>query len=263
MSKETESPGWIKPIGKVNPKAWIMKRDIAFYNSLNDLEVHRFLDEICKYSGRKFGSIIVKEAMWSHKEGETTGDLIGKCQCTCGNIVVTPMRLLLSGRLTNCGCKTPLPAEVKKEVRVYESESYTKWATTVEGIMWYGNRLMWAVARNFDGYWAPMYMTESVQEALQMRMDLEKKYWGESLIEQYYEPMLKELQQIEKVYLKKHPPKIEGVTRMRDRWQVRLWVRGELVMSEYRKTREEALQLRYDAEVKYYGESFLPRKYYV
>lgn len=248
---------------KPKRKSRVLNRDIEAYKKLSGMGVSGLLKNGRAFCGRKFNSITVIEVMWSHKEGETNGELIAKCRCNCGNILLVPLRLLLNGDLTDCGCRTPLRPEIKDLVRVHESESYTPWATTVEGIMWYGVRLMWAVSRNFGGRSAPMYMTDSAEDALQMRMKLEKENWGESLIEKYYAPMLKELQSIEHLYLKKHPPKIEGISYIRGLWQVRLWVKGELVMTKYCRTRKEAVRLRYNAEKKFYGESLIPEKYYV
>ena len=77
--------------------------------------------------------------------------------------------------------------------------------------------------------------------------------------------MLQELEGIERVYIKKHPPKIQGVFYRKEtgRWVARLWNSGKLIINQSYDSREEAVQARYEAEVKAYGKALMPKRFYV
>lgn len=57
-----------------------------------------------------------------------------------------------------------------------------------------------------------MRYVETAEEALAIRRAAEVDYYGSSPIDQYYDLMLKELKQIERIYLQKHPPKVQGIS---------------------------------------------------
>ena len=51
--------------------------------------------------GQKFGRLSVISAT---EEKDATGRTLYKCQCDCGGTRLAPAYLLLSGRVTSCGC---------------------------------------------------------------------------------------------------------------------------------------------------------------
>ena len=270
--QDTELTGCIRPISLAGP-FFIPKGacyrdielDIKAYNALSlQTTVSGLLRESDFFLNRQFGQLTVREIYLRRKANQTPA-LIAKSRCQCGNTVTAPLHLLIDGSLIDCGCMTPPPTECGEQIAVYQSESPTRWTTTVDGIQWLGSRYLWFVSLTIGQNCLLRKYAETAKEALEIRREAELKYFGRSIIDQYYDIMLAELEELERAYVKRHPPKIQGVfwDRLDKRWVAHMLYNYKWVLRKSFKDRASAVKARYEAEKRYYGESLMPKRYYV
>lgn len=239
--------------------------DIRKFNEITkEKTVQGLLSSTDQFLQRGFGTLQITE-IYLQRDPKGEVRLLAKCKCRCGNYLTTPLREVIKGTVTNCGCMVPIPKPALKNTTVYQSQSPNNWSTTVDGIQWLGKRYTWFVTFLDNPKKQLHRYVDTAAEALALRRNAEVEYYGASQIDQYYEAMLRELEGIEQVYIKKHPPKVQGVfyRKETDRWVTRLWNNGKLIINQSYETRKEAMQARYEAEVKAYGRSVLPKRFYV
>ncbi|NDO37781.1 hypothetical protein [Anaerotruncus colihominis] len=270
--REEEVVGRLKPItswGLSSDQNGVCFRNIeADIQKYNDLIGKESIGEILRkgndFLQRQFGLLITQE-IFLEKSPAKGIFLLAKSKCSCGNTLVSPLNLLVSGRLTDCGCRTPLPAKDAAAITVYPSETPTCWTTTVDGIQWLGPRYRWFVTFFDRNVCVLRKYTADTKEALKLRRDAERKYYGQSVIDQYSELMYLELEQMRRSYIASHPPKIEGVywDKSVHRWNVRFWHkgRGEFVVNKFFKNRDDAITERFRIEKLYYGTTLIPERY--
>lgn len=239
--------------------------DIRQFNEIvKESTVHGLLSSTDQFLLRGFGALQITE-IFLRRDPKGEVQLLAKCKCRCGNMITTPLRDVIKGSVTNCGCITPIPKPSLKNTTVYQSQSANNWSTTVDGIQWLGKRYTWFVTFLDNPQKQLHRYVDTAEEALALRRNAEIEYYGSSPIDQYFEVMLQELEGIERVYIKKHPPKIQGVFYRKEtgRWVARLWNSGKLIINQSYDSREEAVQARYEAEVKAYGKALMPKRFYV
>lgn len=240
------------------------KADIqAFNQAIREKTVYGLLSSTDQFLHRGFGTLHLSEIFLSRSANGNI-QLMTKCKCRCGNYLTVPLREVINGNVMSCGCITPIPKSVLKSTTVYQSQSVNNWSTTVDGIQWLGKRYTWFVSFLDNPKNPLMRYVETAEEALAIRRAAEVDYYGSSPIDQYYDLMLKELKQIERIYLQKHPPKVQGISYQKTtgKWVARLSNENKIVFNQSFPTREEAVQARYDAEIKTYGQPLMPKKYY-
>lgn len=271
---DEEIQGLFKPISKSRSSPMDLetyrfardtKADIqAFNKAIREKTVYNLLSSTDQFLYRRFGALYLSEIFLSRSANGNI-QLMAKCKCRCGNYLTVPLREVINGNVMSCGCITPIPKSVLKNTTVYQSQNANRWATTVDGIQWLGTRYIWFVSFLDDPRRPLMRYVETVEEALAIRRAAEVDYYGSSPIDQYYDIMLKELKQIENIYLQKHPPKVQGISYQKatGKWIARLSKDNKMLFNQSFPTREEAVQARYNAEVKTYGQSLMPKKYYV
>lgn len=268
----SEISGCIRPIEITEPFSLPngtcyrdIEEDIRKFNALSlQTTVAGLLHESALFLFRQFGWLTIQEIYLSRNPGKTP-ELIAKSRCRCGNIVTAPLRMLIDGSLNDCGCTTPLPKQEANKIIVYQSERPIRWTTTVDGIQWFGSRYIWFVTLTVGQRCFVRKYADTAKEALEIRRDAERQYFGRSIIDQYYEIMLAELEELEQIYVRRHPPEVPGISwdKTEKRWIARLWYRGKWILNKSFKTRKEAAKARYEAEVRYLGESTMPERYYV
>lgn len=271
--RDQELLGLLKPIrntGTMEPN----NQERAFRNTAADIRqfneitkestVQGLLSSTDQFLLRGFGALQITE-IFLLRDSKGKVQLLAKCKCRCGNIITTPLRDVIKGAVTNCGCITPIPKSSLKNTTVYQSQNANNWSTTVDGIQWLGKRYTWFVTFLDNPQKQLNRYVDTAAEALTLRRNAEVEYYGASPIDQYYEVMLQELEEIERVYIKKHPPTVQGIFYRKEtgRWTTRLWNGGKLIINQSYKTREEAVQARYEAEVKAYGKAMMPKRFYV
>lgn len=270
---DQEVAGVLKPIRTSAPFTNVKDRnfrnindDIQTFNEIakNGKTVSDILAMSSVFLHRPFGYLKIQEIFIRRRPGEKP-ELIAKCGCSCGNDIFTPLRALADGNLINCGCRTPLPKQYARNIAVFQSESPTRWTTTVDGIQWFGNRYMWFVTLFVRGICVLREYTPDSREALRIRKEAELKYYGQSEVSRYESMMLYELEQFRLTYLAKRPPKVEGIYYNTGEkvWNARLWHDRNLVFDKTFKTREEAVKARLRAERKFYGAPIMAEQYYV
>lgn len=240
-----------------------VERDIQRYNEIvTEKTGSDILRKSNPFLQRRFANLLVCEVFLRSRPQEQL-ELLCKSRCKCGNLVVAPLKALVEGSLTNCGCKAPLPqTEYPKSICVYPSEQPTRWTTTVDGIQWLGRRYLWFVSLFVEGICVVQEYTEDTGKALQIRRDAEHRYYGHSNIDQYEDAMYMELEQLRRAYLARHPPKVEGIYKLGNLWNARLRHQNKLVVNESFRARGAAVQARLQAEKKYLGAPIMAEKYY-
>lgn len=270
--KDAEIAGCIKPLSTAGPFLTPegtcyrdIEADIQKYNSLSLLTtVMDLLHESELFLHRQFGRLTIREIYLRRETGQPP-QLMAKSRCSCGNTVISPLHLLIDGSLVDCGCSTPLPDGAENQIIVYQSEAPTRWTTTVDGIQWFGNRYVWFVSLTIGQECLLQKYADSAKEALDLRRDAERKYFGKSIIDQYYDLMLAELEDLERHYVRQHPPKVQGVSwnKADKRWIARLEYEHKWILNKSFKDRKSAVKARLEAEKKYFGKSLMPERYYV
>lgn len=241
-----------------------IENDIAVFNEMarSGETVGGILSQSCFFLHRKFGYLETSEIFMRKRKGEKP-ELIAKAGCSCRNAVTAPLGALVDGSLTDCGCRTPLPQTYSDGITVFQSEAPTRWTTTVDGIQWFGNRYLWFVTLFVRSACVLREFEADTRTALRLRRDAERRYYGRSVIDRYEDAMLFELEQYRLAYIAKHPPRVEGIYLIGNRWNTRLRHRNKLVFNKSFGMREEAVKARLGAERKYYGTPIMAEKYYV
>ena len=243
-------------------------RDIASdIQTYNELTKQQSIPEILQMGNsflrRQFGAIFLDE-LYLEKQPQKEILLKAKGHCRCGNTLVLPLHLLVDGSITDCGCQTPFPKEYEPMISVRPSEAPTRWTTTVDGIQWLGARYQWLVTLFVRNMCVVRKFTADTKEALIIRRDAERKYYGKSVVDQYYDLMYLELEQLRRSYIAEHPPKISGVSwdKTEGVWKARFTRQGRFIINKSFKSRKDAVAERLRIEKKYYGETLIPECYH-
>ena len=124
--------------------------------------------------GQKFGRLSVISAT---EEKDATGRTLYKCQCDCGGTRLAPAYLLLSGRVTSCGCAQEQVRKFagRKERSTFTPEEEARRISTIiskeeSGVYRRGN--FWVAQMKFAGKTYHILSTADKEEAQAARQEI-------------------------------------------------------------------------------------------
>lgn len=139
-------------------------------------------------SGERFGRLIAKSRTIKIRGGQKRPAWI--CDCDCGNVITVYTDSLISGFTTSCGCiasEKEIPQAIKDEFVFGTQLSKINSAPTkanktgVVGVNWDKSRNKWQASLRFQGKKINLGRFLSFDDAVKVRKDAEKEYFGSIL----------------------------------------------------------------------------------
>lgn len=148
--------------------------------------------------GRTFDRLKALEP--TNQRDKNNGSVIWKCQCECGNITYVSVKNLSEKTVRSCGClgKENSKSNIAKAIKVHLEKHITKGTNLqmitrntpistnksgVTGVYWSKSRQRWVAQIEFQGRHYNLGRFTDKEEAIKVRKEAEKKYFGKVLDE--------------------------------------------------------------------------------
>lgn len=231
--------------------------------------------------GRKFGLLTVIRQIDDYITPKGRRHARWWCRCECGNeLAVVGYHLKEKNKIKSCGCYTiPRIQEIQKEHNEYDMDNYEYGVGyTNKGIEFWFDKEDYDLIKNYCWSYSDYGYLVAWDQATKKKVNFHRLVMG-----------VMENDNVRIVDHKIHPPRkepkidnrksnlrivthyenaknhqiysnntsgVSGVTynKQNDQWVARISVNGERIFLGYFNKKEDAINARYDAEIKYYGE---------